>query len=131
MKKTVFWLVCIVALIAIGIGAYLAWFYWIHPLQVQEFSLKDYSYELASFPSDLAVEPIEDAADAREKACSVLVNVFGEEKINNQKPLMTCYDKDSDTWLVYGTLSPLTLGGTAHIIINAEDGAVLAIWHTK
>ena len=124
---------CIVLAIASIIGLYLAWYYWIRPLRTYDFALENYTRYFEEFSSDEVVGPITDASDAREKGVSVLVDVYGEDVVRGEKPFLVGYDNNSDTWMVVGSLSPnpLMLGGTAHIVINGSDGAVLAVWHTK
>jgi len=122
-----------VILIVLLIGLYLIWFYWISPLQVGSFTLADYTQNIEKFPSEKVVGPITDAKQAKEKGTVALMDVFGEEKILGEKPIRVCYDENTDSWLVYGSLPPIPfmLGGVAKVIIRGSDGAVLALWHEK
>ena len=121
--------------IAIIVGLYLAWYYWLRPLRTYDFTLENYTFfiEHPENAYDEVLGPIADANDARRKGISVLIDVYGEDVIRSEKPFLVGYDQSSDTWMVIGSLSPipLTLGGVAHIVINGSDGAVVAVWHTK
>jgi hypothetical protein len=53
--------------------------------------------------------------------------VFGDDKIQKQKPFHAV--RSSEFWVVYGTLPPGMLGGTAVTVIRASNGEVLRIIH--
>lgn len=53
--------------------------------------------------------------------------IFGEKKIDSQKPLRA-WDK-SDFWIVNGTLPANALGGTAMVKIRKKDGAIIFVIH--
>lgn len=95
-----------------------------------DFDLDFYAEEIAQFPSDKVLGPVTSAEDAKEKAESVWLEVFGEE-VKQEKPYGVSYDKDTGTWLVQGHLPRYMVGGVAHILIRESDGAVLAVWHYK
>ena len=132
VKKALLIVCSILVVIAFLIGGFHAWYFWIRPLKVYEFSLEEQVHHLEEFPSDEVVGPITNAREAREKGVAVLMDVYGEEKILDEKPYIVFYDETADAWMVAGSLPPVfILGGTAHIIINGSDGDVLAVWHEK
>lgn len=130
-KRTLKAVVCVVLAIALLIGGFLAWHYWISPLRVGEFALEDYAYFLEEFSFDKNVGAITDAREAREKGLAVLAEIYGED-VRDQKPFKVSFDEAADAWLIAGSLPPVPMmvGGTAHIII-ASGGDVLAVWHEK
>ena len=132
-KRALLVSVCIILVFSIIVGLLLAWHYWIRPSRIYDFALEDYTVVLEEFSSDEVVGPIADASDAREKGIAVLIDVYGEDLILGEKPFIVFYDKNTDAWMVCGSLPPILfiLGGTAHIIINGSDGKVLAVWHEK
>lgn len=133
VKRILLVSLCVILVIALLTGIPLAWHYWIRPLWIHDFALEDYTRNLEEFSSDEVVGPIANASDAREKGISVLIDVYGENVIMGEKPFIVFYDKNTDAWMVRGSLPPIPfiLGGTAHIIINGSDGKVLAVWHDK
>lgn len=132
-KRILLIFVCIILVFSIIVGLPLAWHYWIRPSRIYDFALEDYTVDLEEFSSDEVVGPIADASDAIEKGISVLIDVYGEDLILGEKPFIVFNDKNTDAWMVCGSLPPIPfiLGGTAHIIINGSDGKVLAVWHEK
>ena len=104
-----------------------------------EYDIKDYEDKIEQCPSDKNVGPIVDADDAIEKGVSVLIDMYGEEIINDEEPFKTYYDPNSDTWLIQGSMDPMVEypdgriiiphGGVGEVIINASDGDVIAAWH--
>ena len=53
--------------------------------------------------------------------------VFGDDKIQKQRPFNAV--RSGEFWVVYGTLPPGMLGGTAETVIRASNGEVLRITH--
>ena len=132
-KRALLISLCIILVIALITGLPLVWYYWIRPLQVDDFVLEDYAYYLEEFSSKKIVGAITNASDAREKGVAVLTDVYSKDVILGEKPFVVNYDENTDSWLISGSKPPVPfmLGGTAHIIINGSDGNVLAIWHEK
>lgn len=81
-----------------------------------------------SFQSDAVLGKIEGPLQLRREAQKIWISIYGL-KILCQKPYEVLYDPDNDIWLVRGTTSQDTQGGTAHILVDDETGKVLAVWH--
>ena len=109
--------------------------------KIGTYNIENYAEVLEEFPYDGNVGPIANAQEAIDKGIPVLKEVFGEEEVAESAPYNAYYDVYSNTWLVTTSLpqgGPLSdgtylivLGGVDHIIINAADGDVLAVWGTK
>ena len=100
---------------------------------VWEFDLEEYQEEIAMFPSDKHVGPVEDASTAIEKAKELWTEIYGKKQAQEQKPYRVSYDKKAGVWLVEGRFHLRNLGqkgGVAHLLIT-DEGDVLAVWHTK
>ena len=75
--------------------------------------------------SNTLIVPNEKAAEIIHSA--VASAVFGDDKIQKQKPFHAV--RSGEFWVVYGTLPPGMLGGTAVTVIRASNGEVLRIIH--
>jgi len=62
-------------------------------------------------------------------ARAVLQGVYGVENIKRQEPLVA--ERRGSTWFVHGTPPKGYVGGTAEIVIDAKDGHILHVIHTK
>ena len=70
-----------------------------------------------------------DAATAVKIAETVLIPIYGKEKIAEEQPLLAKL-KD-DVWYVAGSLKPGWIGGVAEIEISKDDGKILRVSHGK
>lgn len=106
--------------------------------RILPFQLESYSQYIEKYPSDAVVGKTDSAEDAEKNAKLVWQQIFGEAAIDDLN-YTVCYDEVNRVWLIYGhrTLFSfrhgvvLQIGGVPFIIINQEDGKVLAVWHTK
>lgn len=73
----------------------------------------------------------ENAQQAKKKAEKVWVDIYGDNVSKEKSPYTVSYDEESETWLVTGSLPRYIVGGVPHIIIQENDGKVLAVWHDK
>ncbi len=73
---------------------------------------------------------ISNAKIAVEVAKPILFNAFGKEIIEKDLPFRVELINDS-IWLLSGTLSEKTLGGTFHMSMLKWNGQVIAIWGEK
>ena len=131
MKKKIF-IVCSVLLLGAMLGGIII-FKGIQSNKAESFNLNDEPYYLGAmrdFPSDKILGEIPTAKDAKEKAVSEWLNLFGV-KIKDEKPYKVFYDKQNDIWLVKGSLKRGWVGGVAFIIMQKSDGKILAIWHDQ
>jgi hypothetical protein len=71
---------------------------------------------------------VPDQRTALRVAEAILTSVYGEQQIAKEHPLKIA-QVDGDVWLVWGTLSPRYLGGTAVIKIAKRTGEVLFLSH--
>ena len=55
--------------------------------------------------------------------------VHGSKLIEEERPFRTV--RSGDFWVVFGTLPPNVLGGTAVTVIRASNGEVLLMAHTE
>ena len=94
------------------------------------FSIDEYSYFLETFPSTMVLGEIQDSEDAKNKAEQAWVFLYGDHVLS-QKPYHVFWDNINQVYLVKGTLHFYESGGVAHILIRADTGHVLAIWHEK
>ncbi|MDR0286375.1 MAG: YbbC/YhhH family protein [Clostridiales bacterium] len=86
---------------------------------------------MRDFSSDRVVGTTENVQQAKEKAESVWIEIYGKEKKRN-KPYEVFYDEYEEVWLVMGTLPPkYSAGGVPYILIKKSDGKVLAVWHDR
>jgi hypothetical protein len=60
---------------------------------------------------------------------AVLTPIYGEERIQGERPFRASLEKD--VWTVEGFLPPGTPGGTAVCKISKKDGRVLFVMHYK
>ncbi len=87
----------------------------------------------------LPSEYLTDAKAAAERAETVWFDIYGEEEIKKQQPYRVSFDEQNSIWVVEGTLRlwpfPAWLipmaGGTAYIVMQQEDGKILAYGHGK
>ena len=56
-------------------------------------------------------------------------SIYGEEKIRNQRPFRAV--RSGEFWVVLGSLTPKTLGGTAITVIRARNGEILRVTHGR
>lgn len=73
---------------------------------------------------------ISDKETAIKVAENILLSIYGDE-INDKKTFEATYDEEFKSWVVSGTLGKNFIGGVPNIIIQKNDGKVLAVWHTK
>jgi len=76
---------------------------------------------------------VSEATTAIEIAEAVLIPIYGEDKINKEKPLIA--ELAGDVWIVKGTFhcpeGQTCLGGVAVIEISKDNGAILRVSHGK
>ena len=58
------------------------------------------------------------------------LKIYGEHVLD-LKPYQVLYDAENEVWLVKGVLPKSQIGGVPYLLIQKEDGKVLAIWHDK
>lgn len=102
--------------------------------KVGKFSVADYSNYIAKFSSSKVLGSIDNAGNAKKKAESLWLEIYGES-VKKEKPYQVFYDDVNEAWLVSGSLQQSLFcsvkGGVAYIIIRKSDGKVLAVWHDK
>ena len=99
--------------------------------RADEFSLDDYKREITIFSSDKILGSVPDAKTARKLAVQIWTEIYGSETINGEKPFLVYFDDVNQVWLVTGSLPWGYKGGVAYILIQKEDGKVLADWHEE
>ncbi len=95
---------------------------------VGNFSILNYTRELTEFSSYIELGEIQNSEEAKNAAEKIWVETFGES-VKNKKPYRVSFDEENQIWLVRG--SYLLVPGGPHILIQKEDGKVLAVWHDK
>ncbi len=59
----------------------------------------------------------------------ILINVYGKENIESEKPFSI--NLEADVWIIEGSLEEGYDGGVAYIEIRKSDGKVLTVIHTQ
>ncbi len=101
------------------------------------FDFYDFDYYIERFPSDEEIDAmvipgkVWTAGAAVEIAERIWFAVFGEDMIKEERPYVVYFDKRNEVWLVRGTLPELMMGGTANILIEKNNGKILAVWHDR
>lgn len=131
MKKKSIFIICAIMLLIGGVVAILLFN---KEPKVGKFNISEYSNYIVDFPSEKVLGHVDNAESAKERAESVLLELYGES-IKDEKPYRVLFDESSEVWLVTGSM-PKSLfgnvkGGVANIIIQQSDGKVLAVWHDK
>ena len=127
MKKSILILVGIAVLLIIAIV--LGGMFFLRYEDVQPFDVNAYQTELETYTSELVLGRVSDTKDAAKKARSVWYDTYGLHAIINQT-YFVFYDSQADIYMVKGA-PPKAEGGSPYILLNAETGAVLALWHEK
>ncbi len=101
---------------------------------VFEFSLDEYSGHVDTYLGnhDRLYGTIETAEDARAVAERILQEEYRAKGYyaGTSKPLTVSFDEEKQVWLVQATKCIFVKAGV-HILLNKEDGRVLAIWMDK
>lgn len=97
---------------------------------VLTFKLSDYQYYIDNFSSEEIVGSISNSKDALMHAECVWIKLYGN-RVKEEKPYKIFYDSENGVWLIQGTLRSNELGGVANILIENNEGKVLAVWHDK
>lgn len=131
-KKTIVLIMAGVVLVIIG-GAMIMSSDSSKPLDVSEFDLKEYQWELETYPSDRSVGQVNDQETAIQIARLLWVEEYstiGSQPHNpiNGREIEVSYDPNNECWHINGTVPLNTLGGVPHAIVQ-KDGKVLAIWY--
>ena len=135
MKKLLITVSIIVSIIIF----FVVYFNWVTP--VKEFDLEDYSYEIEEMPfsffterfpeiSEPVPQPISSAREAVSFARKTwrLYNKF----YSSQKgPFQVYFDSENNAWHVHSSPLPMTVGGTAGILIDGKTGEIIAMWYEK
>ena len=100
---------------------------------VWEFDLEEYQEEIAMFPSDKHVGPVEDASTAIEKAKELWTEKFGPVYGQPYDPLKgrkieVSFDEEEDCWLITTRYKRRNVKGACPSAIIRTDGTVLVVW---
>lgn len=145
-------IVLLIALIIIVISIIIIISIIIEQNKVGEFRVYDYQDYINDYQSGRIFREIPDienlgeipdAKTAKIKGIETLTQIYNKDSLNvskKNKDYRVYFDSETQTWLVEGVLSSnwlkrLTfgmnlIGGTPAILIQKEDGKVLALWHT-
>ena len=94
-----------------------------------KFSVEYFRQETEFSSLEEYVGAVTDAATARKQAVKIWNKLYGSWHIRGEMPYQVYYDAQSEVWHVCGTLKEGLVGGTAHILIEKEDGRIIAVWH--
>ena len=102
------------------------------PEDDSSFILSDYEDQLQapSFQYDMELGPVLDEETAIVLAEEQWLKIYSEH-VFDLKPYQVLYDAENEVWLVKGVLPKSQIGGVTYLLIQKEDGKVLAIWHDK
>jgi len=92
----------------------------------EKLSLNDYSDVKGYFPKEGLVPTAEIAFQIAE---SVLINLYGKETIEEEKPFSI--NLENDIWVIEGSLEEGFVGGVAYMEIRKSNGEILKVIHTK
>ena len=92
----------------------------------ENLSSKDYSEFYGYFPEEGLIPTAKIAFQIAEP---ILIQIYGKEKIESEKPFNINLEKD--VWIIEGHLDKGLLGGVAYIEIQKRDGKILKVIHTK
>lgn len=98
-----------------------------------DFSFEDYNGYI--YPDDpiftSGIDIYRGAVDNKWTAAKVGAEFFNEVYGKTMRPITVGYDAKNDMWHIYGYFRHRRhkKGGPAHIIINASDGKLIAVWH--
>lgn len=128
----------IISIILIVLLAGLRLYYLSTSKEVELFSLHAYSSYIEDFPSDIVLGEISSAEQAKNAAEKIWYDIYGQDSAES-KPYTVYYDEENKVWLVHGNLNSWKLeegiefqiGGVPYIIIDKDNGCVLAVWHDK
>lgn len=109
---------------------------WLPPkeqIDVGQFTLATYQWEIENFPSDKKVGKVDNPNIAIEKAKELWVeesNIIAGKPYDptNEEKIEVSYDPEEECWHINGTLPPNTVGGVPHAIIR-KNGEVIAAWY--
>jgi hypothetical protein len=87
---------------------------------------ESYSDVKGYFPQEGFVPTAEIAFQIAEP---VLVNIYGKETIEEEKPFFI--NLENDIWVIEGYLAPGFKGGVAYMEIRKSTGEILKVIHTK
>ena len=92
----------------------------------EELSSKDYSDVKGYFPKEGLIPTEKIAFQIAE---SVLINLYGKETIEEEKPFSI--NLENDVWVIEGSLEKGFEGGVAYMEIRKSNGEILKVIHTK
>lgn len=93
------------------------------------FCMNDYQCYIEKYSSDRVLGKVISAKDAQNKAERIWLEVYGNSVLE-KKPYQVFFDAGCKAWLVCGTQpSSYWFGGVPYLILDAETGTVLAVWH--
>lgn len=93
--------------------------------KVETFCLTKYQWEIQTFSTDQNIGEVNDKNVAIKNAKSLWFEKYSVDI--PERKIEVAYDSKEECWHVYGALSPNTLGGVLHAIIQ-KNGDVLAVW---
>lgn len=98
-------------------------------LELGEFELDDYRWELENFPSSLSVGDVPDAKTAWLKAKDIWIEEYAPYNpfAHLEEIITVLYDARNECWLVKTKLRSDYLGATPRVILE-KNGKVLAVW---
>ncbi len=101
-------------------------------LEVGEFDLTYFQWEIETFPYEKNVGPIDNADVAIEKARSVWLERYGNNKYLHDNfdkwgRFQVDWDPLEECWYVHSVPPPDWVGGVSNVIIR-KNGDVIAVW---
>ncbi len=92
---------------------------------------------------ELLLGRTETPKDVKRKAEAIWVAIYGKGIKKTNRPYVVSYDSEREVWLVEGSVNGqwylriiefffgTTEGGAPSILIQKNDGKILAVWHDK
>lgn len=113
MKKKIL-SICVIILVLSFVGG-VAMLIFSPSGKVGSFDIAAYNKYIDEFPSEKILGPISDRKSAKEKAESLLREIYGDS-MKSKKPYTVSFDEESQVWLIEGSLPKNSDGGVPHVL---------------
>lgn len=96
----------------------------------EAFDVNEYNHYIEKNSYNKSIGEIKSPVDLKNKADTVLREIYNKD-LNDYYSYATYFDAKNDVWMICGVLPPRVDGGVPYLIVKADDGTVLAVWHGK
>lgn len=106
-----------------------------HPFMTDKYvtMMDNYSHAIDLYGIEpYFLENISKPSQLRREAQKIWIKEYGV-RIRKEQPYEVFFDPENNVWLIQGSFENIegvaTFGGNARMIVDAETGRVLALWH--